>query len=184
MGSRMSFGGLEPQGQRRKARREGLPERMDAAVPWGRWRALVGPSCHSQARGRTMLRDLDARPEEAGIMMRGGPIVDAASIEVPGSAKDRGRARPRGAPVQEGQGLAFRIAGRASASMPAAASCMPRRRPPRTCPARLRRMPPWGRAARPAVRAPATRAWRSAPRSPPAPIPPRCAGPPPGSPPP
>ena len=62
MGSRMSFGGLEPQGQRRKARREGLPERMDAAVPWGRWRALVGPSCHSQARGRhargaeTMLR--------------------------------------------------------------------------------------------------------------------------------
>ena len=142
MGSRMSFGGLEPQGQRRKARREGLPGRMDAAVPWGRWRALVGPGCHSQARGRTMLRDLDARPEEAGIMMRGGPIVDAASIEVPGSTKDRGRARPRGAPVQEGQGLAFRIAGRTSASMPAAASCMPRRRPPRTCPARLRRMPP------------------------------------------
>lgn len=65
MGSRMSFGGLEPQGQRRKARREGLPERMDAAVPWDRWRALVGPSCHSQARGRrargrAMLRDLDA----------------------------------------------------------------------------------------------------------------------------
>ena len=35
---------------------------MDAAVPWGRWRALVGSSCHSQARGRhargaeTMLR--------------------------------------------------------------------------------------------------------------------------------
>ncbi len=120
----------------------GSPGRMDAAVPWGRWRALVGSSCHSQARGRTMLRDLDARPEEAGIMMRGGPIVDAASIEAPGSTKDRGRARPRGAPVQEGQGLAFRIAGRTSASMPAAASCMPRRRPPRTCPARLRRMPP------------------------------------------
>ena len=40
----------------------GSPGRMDAAVPWGRWRALVGPSCHSQARGRhargaeTMLR--------------------------------------------------------------------------------------------------------------------------------
>ena len=51
----------------------GSPGRMDAAVPWGRWRALVGSSCHSQARGRTMLRDLDARPEEAGIMMRGGP---------------------------------------------------------------------------------------------------------------
>ena len=65
MGSQMSFGDLEPQGQRRKTRREGLPERMDAAVPWDRWRALVGPSCHSQARGRhargrAMLRDLDA----------------------------------------------------------------------------------------------------------------------------
>ena len=40
----------------------GSPGRMDAAVPWDRWRALVGPSCHSQARGRhargaeTMLR--------------------------------------------------------------------------------------------------------------------------------
>ncbi len=161
MGSQMSFGGLEPQGQRRKTRREGLPERMDAIVPWDRWCALVEPSCHSQARGRhvrgaetmlrmyllqvmfglsdegtedavldsramqrfmrldlmreqvpdatalakfrhalereglgrAMLRDLDAQPEEAGIMMRGGSIVDAAFIEAPGSTKNRGHAR-------------------------------------------------------------------------------------------
>lgn len=41
MGSQMSFGDLESQGQRRKTRREGLPERMDAIVPWDRWCALV-----------------------------------------------------------------------------------------------------------------------------------------------
>ena len=62
MGSQMSFGDLEPQGQRRKARQEEFLERMDAIVPWDRWCALVEPSCHSQARGRhvrgaeTMLR--------------------------------------------------------------------------------------------------------------------------------
>ena len=62
MGSQMSFGDLEPQGQRRKTRREELLERMDAVVPWDRWCALVEPSCHFQARGRhvrgaeTMLR--------------------------------------------------------------------------------------------------------------------------------
>ena len=52
MGSQMSFGDLEPQGQRRKARREELLERMDAVVPWDRWCALVEPSCHSQAARR------------------------------------------------------------------------------------------------------------------------------------
>ena len=62
MGSQMSFGDLEPQGQRRKARREELLGRMDATVPWDRWCAMVEPSYHSQARGRhvrgaeTMLR--------------------------------------------------------------------------------------------------------------------------------
>ena len=62
MGSQMSFGDLESQGQRRKTRREEFLERMDAIVPWDRWCALVGPSYHSQARGRhvrgaeTMLR--------------------------------------------------------------------------------------------------------------------------------
>ena len=161
MGSQMSFGDLEPQGQRRKTRREEFLERMDAIVPWDRWCALVEPSCHSQARGRhvrgaetmlrmcllqamfglsdegaedavldsramqrfmrlglmreqvpdatalakfrhalereglgrAMLRNPDAQLEEAGIMMRGGSIVDAAFIEAPGSTKSRDHAR-------------------------------------------------------------------------------------------
>ncbi len=37
MGSQMSFGDLESQGQRRKTRREEFLERMDAIVPWDRW---------------------------------------------------------------------------------------------------------------------------------------------------
>ena len=161
MGSQMSFGDLESQGQRRKTRREEFLERMDAIVPWDRWCALVGPSYHSQARGRhvrgaetmlrmyllqvmfglsdegtedavldsramqrfmhldlmqeqvpdattlakfrhvlereglgrAILRDFDAQLEEAGIMMRGGSIVDATFIEAPSSTKNRGHAR-------------------------------------------------------------------------------------------
>lgn len=62
MGSQMSFGGLESQGQGGKTRREEPPERMDLIVPWDRWCALVEPSYHSRARGgrvrgaETMLR--------------------------------------------------------------------------------------------------------------------------------
>lgn len=52
MGSQMSFGDLESQGQRRKTRREGFLGRVDSIVPWDRWCALVEPSYHSQARGR------------------------------------------------------------------------------------------------------------------------------------
>ena len=173
MGSQMSFGDLESQGQRRKTRREEFLERMDAIVPGTVvWRS-VGPSYHSGARGRhvrgarrcsgctcssdvrpfrrghrgcrpdsramqrfmhldlmqeqvpdattlakfrhvlereglgrAILRDLDAQLEEAD-HDAGGSIVDATFIEAPSSTKNRPRTRSRGAPVQEGQELAF-----------------------------------------------------------------------------
>ena len=161
MGDRMSFGDLESQGQRRKARREEFLERMDAIVPWDRWTALIEPHCRSQQRGRhvrgaeTMLRmhllqvmsglsdggtedaildsramqrfmhtglmreqvpdattlekfrhilgrkglgkampdGLDSELGAAGVMMRGGSIVDATFIEAPSSTKNEGHSR-------------------------------------------------------------------------------------------
>ena len=90
MGSRMSFGGLEPQGQRRKARREGLP-RAD-----GRGRAMG-----QVARpGGVQLPFPGARQNHAPrsrCPARGGGDHDAGRPH-------RGRRLHRGAGLHEGQG--------------------------------------------------------------------------------
>ena len=116
---------------------------------------------------------------DAGRLHRGCRLHRGAGLH-----EEQGpRAAPRRtSPGRAGTGISD--ARRTSAPMPAAASRIPWRRPPRTCPACPWRMPSRGRTARSAMRTPAARAWRSAPRSPPAPISPRCAGPSPGSPPP
>lgn len=61
MGDRMSFGDLEPQGQRRKAGREEFLERMDAIAPWDRRTAPIEPHCRSRQRGRHV-RGAEAMP--------------------------------------------------------------------------------------------------------------------------
>jgi len=66
---------------------------MREQVPDATTLAKFRHALEREGLGRAMLRDLDAQLEEAGIMMRGGSIVDATFIEAPGSTKNRDRAR-------------------------------------------------------------------------------------------
>lgn len=52
IGRQQSFADLESAGQRRRSRREGFLEAMDAIVPWAEWVALIEPHCPDGRRGR------------------------------------------------------------------------------------------------------------------------------------
>lgn len=77
---------------------------MDAIVPWDRWCALVEPSYHSRARSRHV------RGAETMLRMYLLQVTFGLSDEGAEPHEGQGpRARPQGAPVQEGEELTLRI---------------------------------------------------------------------------
>ena len=66
---------------------------MQERVPDSTTLAKVRHTLERSGLGEAMFADLAQELEEAGVMMRGGSIVDATFIEAPSSTKNRGRSR-------------------------------------------------------------------------------------------
>ena len=62
---------------------------------------------HDNDLTRALFDEINAHLGQQGLLMRAGTIVDATIIAAPSSTKNEDSARPRDAPDQEGQSVAF-----------------------------------------------------------------------------